>query len=169
MEWNGGSDSQVLILLTSLRLSNDTQALAGDAPGRLDGPIPRGPNRYASEQDEQKRHGRDECEEGDEQVRALAELAVRRGRHQPEHEEADGHAHEKGPDRVQHLGDGRQEEGGADLSRLRVRSADVSAHAVVHLEDCDDALRDGEGLEKDEKMKKCASAGRNCSISLPGK
>ena len=167
MEWGFGS--QVLILLTSLRLGNDTQALAGDAPGRLDGPIPRGPNGHASEQDEQKRHGRDECEEGDEQVRARAELAVRRGRHEPEHEEADGHADEKGPDRVQHLGDGRQEEGGADLGRLRVRSADVSAHAVFHLEDCDDALRDGEGLEKDEKDEKMCVSGAELFNSLPGK
>ena len=105
--------------------------------------IPRAPNGYASQQDEQKGRDADDGEEGDEQVRVLVELAVR-GRREAEDEEADGDADEQGPDRVEDLDDGGQEEDGSDLGRLDV--LDVSADAVVHLKDCEDALGDGEGL-----------------------
>ena len=69
---------------------------------------------------------------------------MRGGGHEPEDEEADGDADEQGPDRVEDLDDGGQEEDGPDLGRLDV--LDVAADAVFDLEDCEDALGDGEGL-----------------------
>ena len=71
------------------------------------------------------------------------ELAVR-GRHEPEDEEADGHADEEGAHRVEDLDDGGQEDDGLDLGRRDV--FDVAAYAVFDLEDCEGALGDGEGL-----------------------
>ena len=128
--------------LTSLRLSNDIQPPARDATG-LDGSVPRALNRHASQQEEQKRRDADDGEEGDEDIRVSVELAVR-GRHEPEDEEANGDADEEGAHRVEDLDDRGQEDDGPDLRRRDV--FDVAADAVFDLEDCEDALGDGEGL-----------------------
>ena len=71
-----------------------------------------------------------------------------RGGHEAEDEEADGDADEQGAYRVEDLHDGGQEEDGSDLGRWDV--FDVAADAGLHLEDCEDALGDGEGLGKME-------------------
>lgn len=67
-----------------------------------------------------------------------------RGRHEPEDEEADGDADEEGAYRVEDLHDGGQEENASYLGRWDV--FDVAADAVLDLEDCEDALGEGEGL-----------------------
>ena len=136
--------------LTSLRLSNDTQPPARDAP-RLHAPIPRPPHRHAPQQDEQKRRDADDGEEGHEAVRGRVEAAVRRRRREPEHEEADRDADEQGADRVEDLDDGVQEADGLDLGRGHV--LDVPADAVAHLEDGEGALGEGEGLGRMGKMR----------------
>ena len=105
--------------------------------------IPRAPNGYASQQDEQNRRDADDGEEGEEDICISVKLAVR-GRHEAEDEEADGDADEEGAYRVEDLDDGGQEEDASDLVRLDV--LDVAADAVLDLEDCKDALGEGEGL-----------------------